>query len=55
MDYVGAGTSDVATSRMNAPEFDRDTYRSEPYRTDLGAYHGMGGLGYRENRQTATT
>ena len=31
----------------NAPEFDPDRYRNEPYRTDLGGYYGPGGTGYR--------
>ena len=33
----------------NAPEFDEDRYRDEPYRNTLGGYYGPGGLGYRSN------
>jgi hypothetical protein len=32
----------------NAPEFDENTYRSEPYRNDLTGYYGPGGMGYRD-------
>jgi hypothetical protein len=34
----------------NAPEFDPDNYRSEPYRSSLGEYYAEGGRGYREYR-----
>jgi hypothetical protein len=32
----------------NAPEFDENRYRDEPYRSSLGGYYGPGGAGYRE-------
>ena len=31
----------------NAPEYDSDRATDETYRGDLGAYYGVGGLGYR--------
>ena len=37
----------------NAPEYDEDRYRDtsdrEAYRSELGRYYGIGGLGYRED------
>ena len=30
----------------NAPEFDEDAYRDEPYRTELSGYYGRGGTGW---------
>ena len=32
----------------NAPEFDKDTYRDDTYRSQLGTYYGPGGAGYRD-------
>jgi hypothetical protein len=32
----------------NAPEFDKDTYRDDTYRSELGTYYGPGGAGYRD-------
>jgi hypothetical protein len=32
----------------SAPEFDADRATDETYRTDLGAYYGVGGQGYRD-------
>jgi hypothetical protein len=32
----------------NAPEFDKDRYRDEGYRTQVGGYYGPGGAGYRD-------
>src|ERR1041385_2218554 len=32
----------------NAPEFDENTYRDEPYREQLTGYYGPGGAGYTE-------
>jgi hypothetical protein len=32
----------------NAPEFDKDRYRDDAYRTDLGSYYGPGGAGWRD-------
>jgi hypothetical protein len=30
----------------NAPEFDENTYRDEPYRDELSGYYGQGGSGH---------
>jgi hypothetical protein len=30
----------------DSPEYDADTYRDEPYRSELGAYYGAGGAGW---------
>jgi len=39
----------------NAPEYDEDRYSDtsyrETYRTQLGSYYGVGGLGYREESE----
>jgi hypothetical protein len=32
----------------NGPEFDQDRYRDEGYRSEIGAYYGPGGAGYRD-------
>ena len=32
----------------NSPEFDKDRYTAEPYRTSLTGYYGPGGSGYRD-------
>jgi hypothetical protein len=32
----------------NAPEFDKDRYRDDGYRTQVGGYYGPGGAGYRD-------
>jgi hypothetical protein len=32
----------------DAPEYDPDRGRDDTYRTDLGAYYGVGGKGYRD-------
>ena len=32
----------------NAPEFDEQTYRDEPYRSELSGYYGPGGTGYKD-------
>jgi hypothetical protein len=32
----------------NAPEFDEDAYRDEPYREGVGTYYGPGGTGWRD-------
>ncbi len=32
----------------NAPEYDPDRATDDTYRTDLGAYYGVGGEGYRD-------
>ena len=32
----------------NSPEFDKDKYTAEPYRTSLTGYYGPGGSGYRD-------
>jgi hypothetical protein len=32
----------------DAPEFDEQTYRDEPYRNELSSYYGPGGSGYSE-------
>jgi hypothetical protein len=32
----------------DAPEFDEQTYRDEPYRNELSSYYGPGGGGYSE-------
>jgi hypothetical protein len=32
----------------NAPEFDENAYRDEPYRNQLGTYYGPGGAGWTE-------
>jgi hypothetical protein len=32
----------------NSPEFDPDSYRDEPYRSELGTYYGPGGGGWRD-------
>ena len=44
--YVNRNKDEI----KNAPEFDEKSYRSEPYRSELGGYYGTGGPGYRENR-----
>ena len=31
-----------------SPEFDADTYRDQPYRSELGTYYGPGGVGWRD-------
>jgi hypothetical protein len=33
----------------NAPDFDEDTYREDPYRSDVGSYYGPGGAGWRDH------
>jgi hypothetical protein len=33
----------------NAPEYDEHTSDREAYRSELGKYYGIGGLGYRED------
>jgi hypothetical protein len=55
IDTVDYDTETVFVSRTkdeikNAPEFDPDNYRSEPYRSSLGEYYAEGGRGYREYR-----
>jgi hypothetical protein len=32
----------------DAPEFDEQKYRDEPYRSELSGYYGPGGSGYRD-------
>jgi hypothetical protein len=32
----------------NAPEFDKDRYRDDAYRGELGSYYGPGGAGWRD-------
>jgi len=40
----------------NAPEFDKDRYMDETYRSDVGSYYGAGGAGYRDRgTDTVTT
>jgi hypothetical protein len=55
IDTVDYDTETVFVNRTkdeikNAPEFDPDNYRSEPYRSSLGEYYAEGGRGYREYR-----
>jgi hypothetical protein len=33
----------------NAPEFDPDRYRDDPYRSSLGGYYDRGGAGYSDD------
>jgi hypothetical protein len=33
----------------NAPEFDPDKYRDDPYRSSLGGYYDRGGAGYSDD------
>jgi len=52
IDRVDVSDERVYVNRMkdeieNAPEFDEDRYRDEAYRSDVGAYYGEGGRGYR--------
>jgi len=32
----------------NAPEFDKDRYKDEDYRNEVGGYYGSGGSGFRD-------
>jgi hypothetical protein len=32
----------------NAPEFDKDRYKDEGYRNEVGGYYGSGGSGFRD-------
>ena len=32
----------------NAPEFDKDRYKDEGYRAEVGGYYGSGGSGFRD-------
>jgi hypothetical protein len=32
----------------NAPEFDKDRYKEEGYRNEVGGYYGTGGAGFRD-------
>jgi hypothetical protein len=57
IDRVDYDTETVFVNRTkdeikNAPEFDEDNYREEPYRTQLGNYYGLGGHGYRKQRSS---
>jgi hypothetical protein len=53
IDRVDPDEKDVFVSRTkdeikNAPEFDKDRYRDDVYRGELGSYYGPGGAGWRD-------